>query len=208
MSSINTNINTHSSSKKKWAPLFADSEEYEYDTTPPSSPVRSSAGKFPPSPPISDTNLLPARTRVRKGPPRNRLEDSDGTHIVVSKKKAAAPASATASPAAASASATASLAAASASATANLAPAPPMGNAESDVNFSGLSPPLPNAFVQPFPLAWNSGFHVVTAGSKVGITAHSFVPSSLQDFFILLTTQLTGQSPKMHCAANVLVTRN
>ena len=84
-------------------------------------------------------------------------------------------------------------AAASASATASLATTPPMGNAESNVHFSSLSPPLPNAFIQPFPFTWNSGFHVVTAGSKVGITAHWFVSSSLQDFFILLTTQLTRQ---------------
>lgn len=50
-----------------------------------------------------------------------------------------------------------------------------VGDTENDVNFSGVNPPSPSAFVEPFPLAWHTGFHVVTAGSKVGITPHWFV---------------------------------
>jgi hypothetical protein len=50
-----------------------------------------------------------------------------------------------------------------------------MGDLDNDINFSGVSPPRPNSFVEPFPLAGHTGFHVVTAGSKVGITPHWFV---------------------------------
>ena len=65
-----------------------------------------------------------------------------------------------------------------------------MSASEEDVNFSGVSPPNPNAFVEPFPLAWQNGFHVVTAGVKVGITPHWFVAILLAIFnLFLLTTQ-------------------
>jgi hypothetical protein len=78
--------------------------------------------------------------------------------------------------------------AASAGLVAVVASAPRMGEAENDPNLSGLSPPRPSQFIQPFPLAWQEGFHVVTAGSKVGITAHWFVSSNITtDAFRLLT---------------------
>jgi hypothetical protein len=54
-----------------------------------------------------------------------------------------------------------------------------MGVAIVDSNFSGLSPPDPNRFVEPFPLAHHGVFYVVNAGTKVGITPHWFVYSIL-----------------------------
>jgi hypothetical protein len=151
-----SSVNTRSSSKKKFMPLFADSEFYEYDSSPPTSPARPSAGELRLMIPSQPANFSVARTRVRKGPAPKRFYDSDGAQIV---EGVAAP--------------TISMAA-------GLATAPPTGASESDANFSAI-PPRPNGFVEPFPLSWNSGFHVVTAGTRVGITAHWFVVFALYE---------------------------
>ena len=101
-----------------------------------------------------------ARTRIQKGPAPERLEDADGTRVVRRKGKAPVAAAVTALPA-------------------DSASAAGLVVANNDPNFSGLSPPLPNQIVEPFPLACQEGFHVVTAGSKVGITPHWFVALAL-----------------------------
>ena len=159
-----------SSSKKRYSPLFADNDDYEYDSSPPTSPVGLSAGELLPNFLLPITNTLLARTHIRKGPAPERIEDADGTRIVVCKGKA--PVAAPAMPDVPAASGTAA----------------GLVVADNDPNLSSLSPPLPNRLVEPFPLAWHDGFHVVTAGSKVGVTPHWFVVLSSSLVFWLLTT--------------------
>jgi hypothetical protein len=134
----------------------------------------------------SITNRLAARTRVRKGPPPKRLHDSDGTDVLVRKEKVADTTNTTATPTAGPVAALAM----------------GVGDAENDVNFSGVSPPGPGTFVEPFPLACHSGFHVVTAGSKVGITPHWFVRFLSIRNTVSLTIQTTGQLLRTPSAAN------
>ena len=85
----------------------------------------------------SITNCLAARTGVRKGLPPKHLHDSDGTNVLVRKEKVVdttnTTTTLTAGPVAALAMG--------------------VGNAENNVNFSGVSPPGPGTFVEPFPLA-------------------------------------------------------
>ena len=89
-----------------------------------------------------------------------------------------------------------------------VASAPCMGEAENDPNLSGLSPPCPSQFIQPFLLAWQEGFHVITAGLKVGIMAHWFISSNITpDVFWLLTMWPIGQSLKMPSAVSTHATR-
>ena len=47
-----------SSNQKKFMPLFADNDEYEYEITPPTSPVHPSAGKLLLAYPTSHTNFF------------------------------------------------------------------------------------------------------------------------------------------------------
>ena len=82
-----------------------------------------------------------------------------------------------------------------------------VGDAENDVNFSGISPPSPGTFVEPFPLACHSGFHIVTAGSKVGITPHWFVRFLSIRNTVSLTIQTTGQLLRTPSTANICAIR-
>ena len=98
---------------------------------------------------IFDSKIVLAYTHIRKGRAPEHLEDSDGTRIVVRNDIPDTPA-VTVGPVASA-------------------------SRVDDPNLSGVCPPLPGRFVEPFPLAWQQGFHVITGGSKVGITPHWFV---------------------------------
>ena len=98
---------------------------------------------------IFDSKIVLAYTRIRTGRALEYLEDSDGMQIVVHKNVPDTPA----------------------------VTVGPIISALciDDPNLSSLCLPLPGHFVEPFPLAWQEGFHVITGGSKVGITPHWFV---------------------------------
>ena len=46
----------------------------------------------------------------------------------------------------------------------------------SDPNLSGISPPLPTSLVEPKAQGFETGFHVITGGTEVGISAFKYVP--------------------------------
>ena len=48
-----------------------------------------------------------------------------------------------------------------------------------DPNLSGISPPLPASLVEPKAQGFETGFHVITGGTEVGISVFKYVPFSI-----------------------------